>query len=114
MYPQIDGGQWDPWKLRRHTRSAYETTTEAITGQSNAKGKRNQIGDERTDTVLPPMDMNSLLKTLRVDVPRFDCSNVNNWIYRINKIFSLHQIDPGMRLAVVAFHLDGEPSMWYQ
>ena len=60
------------------------------------------------------MDMNSLLKTLRVDVPRFDCSNVNNWIYRINKFFSLHQIDPGMRLEVVAFHLDGEPSMWYQ
>lgn len=58
--------------------------------------------------------MNSLLKTLRVYVPRFEGSNVENWIYKINKFFSLHQVDPAMRLAVVAFHLDREPSMWYQ
>ena len=50
---------------------------------------------------MPPMDMNLLLKTLRVDVPRFDGLNVDNRIYRINKFFSLHHIDPGTRLAMV-------------
>ena len=89
------------------TRSARETTVEAITGQSNAGGESSQIGEERTDPVLPPVDMSSLLKTLRVDVPRFDDSNVDNWIYRINKFFSLHQIDPRTLLAVVEFHLMG-------
>ncbi|XP_024024277.1 uncharacterized protein LOC112092413 [Morus notabilis] len=59
-------------------------------------------------------DLNFILKTLRVDVPRFDGANVEDWIYKIEKFFSLHHVAPAMRLTVVAFHLEGEPSTWYQ
>lgn len=59
-------------------------------------------------------DLHSLLRTLRVDVPRFDGSNVDDWIYKINKFFALNRVEPEMRLAIVSFHLDGEPSTWFQ
>ena len=59
-------------------------------------------------------DMHSILKTLRVKVPRFDGSNVEDWVYKITKFFDLHKVDNGMRLAVVPFHLDGAPSTWFQ
>lgn len=51
---------------------------------------------------------------LQVDVPRFKGHNVDNWIYNVEKFFNLHQILPKLHLEVVAFHLDGEPAMWYQ
>lgn len=60
------------------------------------------------------LDLNVILRTLRVDVPRFDGKEVENWIYKIDKFFTIHQIDPVTRLEVVAFHLDGEPVTWYQ
>ena len=68
----------------------------------------------RSDSSVEDREMNSLLKTLRVKVPRFDGSDVADWIYKINKFFDLHKVDDPMRLAMVAFHLDGAPSTWFQ
>ncbi|XP_062088840.1 uncharacterized protein LOC133795407 [Humulus lupulus] len=59
-------------------------------------------------------ELNAILKTLWVKVPRFNGMNVDDWIYKINKFFDLHRVDHAMRLAVVAFHLDGAPSTWFQ
>lgn len=51
---------------------------------------------------------------MTVDVPRFDRSHVENWVYKIDKFFYLHRVDYATRLAVVAFHLGEEASTWYQ
>lgn len=56
----------------------------------------------------------SILKTLRVNVPRFDGNDVEEWIYKIDKFFSLHRLPAETRMTVVAFHLDGEASTWFQ
>ena len=58
--------------------------------------------------------MADLLKVLKVDAPRFNGQNVHNWVYMIEKFFSLYAIPSLLRLQVVAFHLDGEAASWYQ
>ncbi|XP_060969861.1 uncharacterized protein LOC133037067 [Cannabis sativa] len=73
-----------------------------------------QAGVRRSDMTSDDRELNTLLKTLRVKVPRFDRSEVDDWIYKINKFFDLHKIDEPMRLAMAAFHLDGAPSTWFQ
>ena len=50
---------------------------------------------------------------MRVKVPRFDGSGAEDWIYKMNKFFELHNVSSEMRLATVAFHLEGAPSTWY-
>ncbi|KAF4377290.1 hypothetical protein F8388_012391 [Cannabis sativa] len=59
-------------------------------------------------------EVNAIIKTLRVKVARFDGSNVEEWLYKINKFFDLHQVEPMLRLAVIPFHLEGIPSTWFQ
>ncbi|EXC16225.1 hypothetical protein L484_024397 [Morus notabilis] len=89
------------------------STMEVTAGQTYAKADDSTYKGHRLDYDLQHPDMNSLLKTLRLDVPQFNGTNVVNWVYKIEKFFSLHCIDPDLRLAVVAFHLDGEPVTWY-
>ncbi|XP_062092349.1 uncharacterized protein LOC133798158 [Humulus lupulus] len=68
----------------------------------------------RSDAETDCREVNSILKSLRVKVPRFDGSEVDDWIYKINNFFDLHRVDTTLRLSVVAFHLDGTPSTWFQ
>ena len=77
-------------------------------GDQHSAGGRRPVGESS------PKELESLLKTLRVKVPRFDGSNVETWIYKISKFFDLHRVDLELRLAVVAFHLEGGPATWYQ
>ena len=58
--------------------------------------------------------LSTLLKVLKVDVPKFHGQHVYNLIYTIEKFFSLHYIPAMLRLQVVAFHLEGEAASWYQ
>ncbi|KAF4359410.1 hypothetical protein F8388_005667 [Cannabis sativa] len=59
-------------------------------------------------------EVNAILKIMRVKVARFDGVGVEDWIYKINKFFDLHCVSQATRLAMVAFHLEGAPSTWYQ
>lgn len=96
------------------TRWVEEPSAKAMAGQNRAVAGNGQMGGRRFDGENHSGEVNSLLRTLWIEVPRFDGTNVENWIYKINKFFDLQQVDPKMRLSVVAFHLDGEPSVWYQ
>ena len=49
-----------------------------------------------TDSSAP--DLVALLKVLKADVPRFTGQNIHNWIYTIEKFFSLHAIPFVLRL----------------
>lgn len=78
------------------------------------EAESSQVGGGRLILEASQTDLHSLLKTFRVDVPHFNGTNVENWIYRIDNFFALHKVEPTMRLAVVSFHLDGEPYTWFQ
>ena len=91
----------------------------ASTSASAPNTDQDQLGEERVETQpansrgATPLDLASLLKVLKVDVPRFNGQKVHNYLYTIEKFFSLHSFPPGLRLQVVAFHLDGEAASWY-
>lgn len=59
------------------------------------------------------LETNQILKNLRVDVPKFSGSQVNQWIYKIEKFFSLQSLSDAAKLQIVTFHMEGEASAWY-
>ncbi|XP_062080683.1 uncharacterized protein LOC133785470 [Humulus lupulus] len=69
---------------------------------------------QNSEGVSENREMNHILKNMKVKVPRFDGNNVEDWVYKINKFFDLHGIPPGTRLLLIAFHLEGPPSTWFQ
>lgn len=98
-----------------------ERLSHVVTPTSQMQGGDHSVGREgersvgrRSDADADSRELHTLVKSLRVKVPRFDGLNVDDWIYKINKFFDLHRVDPVMRLAVVPFHLDGTPSTWFQ
>lgn len=57
---------------------------------------------------------NQIFRTLRFDVPKFNGSQIHQWIYKIGKFFSLQSLSKASKLQIVAFHMEGEASAWYQ
>lgn len=91
----------------------YMESTEARLAKLTHKGEKvegSKNGGPTDNHVHDPTNLYSILKTLRVNVPRFDGSEVEEWIYKIDKFFTLHRLPLDTRLSVVAFHLDGEAS----
>ena len=79
-------------------------------GSSNATNAPKESGAQpggRFRSVSEAAEVNSILKTLRVKVPKFDGTNVEDWVYKINKFFDLHRVENQIRLAIVPFHLEG-------
>ena len=66
--------------------SSGESGIRASTDRETARS-----GSKRPETMADSREMNSLLKTLRVKVPRFDGTNVDDWVYKIYKFFLLAQ-----------------------
>jgi len=62
----------------------------------------------------PPTHITAVMKTLHLNVPRFDGKVVEDWIYKINKLFTLHELALDTHLTMVLFRLDDETSFWYQ
>ncbi|KAK2368526.1 hypothetical protein QL285_081714 [Trifolium repens] len=63
---------------------------------------------------LPSSDITAVMKTLCLDVPHFDEKGVEDWIYKINKLFTLHRLTTESCLTMVSFHLDDKASSWFQ
>lgn len=107
--------------LDQHTAKTEERMAQASPSPSIAVGHGDDTVQEadrsegrRSTADSEPHEMHGLLKSLRVKIPRFDGSNVDDWVYKINKFFDLHGIDQSLRLSVIPFHLEGAPSTWYQ
>ena len=83
-------------------------------GKGSTSNGLNSPAVQRPEVVIENRDVNQILKIMRVKVPRFDRTNVEDWVYKINKFFDLHGFSPNIRLSMVAFHLDGPPSTWFQ
>lgn len=122
-FKQHSDGQFQKFSamLEQHMLKTEERLTQmSSTGQGDSEGRSSaerettRLGPRRPEAMADNRELNGLLKTLRVKVPRFDGSNVDDWIYKINKFFDLHKVDNELRLTMVAFHLDGAPSAWFQ
>lgn len=79
--------------------------TETSFNSEGSSGKKEEV----SEAVL-----SSYLKGIKLDLPRFNGEEVHNWIYKVEKYFSLHSVPSAIRLQVVALHLEGEAASWYQ
>lgn len=52
--------------------------------------------------------------SLLLDVPRFNGDDPYSWIFQIEEYFSFHNIPESQHLQIVAFHMDGKASSWFQ
>ncbi|XP_062109866.1 uncharacterized protein LOC133821735 [Humulus lupulus] len=85
-----------------------------LTGENSAMRESGRTPSRRSHSEPEASDVNSILKTLRVKVPKFDGTNVEDWVYKINKFFDLHRVENHIRLTIVPFHLEGVSCTWFQ
>ena len=49
---------------------------------------------------------NHAYRALKLDVPRFDGSDPNGWLFHIEAFFDYHDSPNDLRLQIVSFHLE--------
>ncbi|PNY01861.1 retrotransposon-related protein, partial [Trifolium pratense] len=54
------------------------------------------------------------IRSLKLNVPRFDGSNAIDWIFQIEAFFNFHDTPAASRLQIVSFHLEGRAASWFQ
>ena len=57
---------------------------------------------------------NQAYRTLKLEVPRFDGSDPNGWLFRVETFFDYHGTPDDLRLKIVSFHLEGRAAAWFQ
>ena len=58
--------------------------------------------------------MSPVLRSIKMEVPKFDGSNPNGWVFRIKEFFEFHGTLETLRLRIVSFHIEGRATAWYQ
>lgn len=57
----------------------------------------------------------TIFKTpFKMDIPRFDGTDVLGWIFKINHFFNFHNTQEEQRISIASFYLDGPDLNWYQ
>lgn len=49
-----------------------------------------------------------------MEVPKFDGTDPQGWIFRVEEFFDFHGTPDHMRLRIVAFHMEGRAASWFQ
>ena len=57
---------------------------------------------------------NQAYRALKLEVPRFDGSDPNGWLFRVEAFFDYHGTPDDLRLQIVSFHLEGRAATWFQ
>nr|DAD17948.1 TPA_asm: hypothetical protein HUJ06_019411 [Nelumbo nucifera] len=94
--------------------------------QTQARGKGVDTNGGNSSGLLPtptlPVLQNRTTTTgdsevacsLRLEVPRFNGTNPFTWIFRIQQYFDFVRTAEEQRLRIVAFHMEGIASEWFQ
>ena len=59
-------------------------------------------------------DNTPVLRSMKIEVPKFDGSDPNVWIFRVQEFFDFHATPNPLRLRIVAFHMEGKAATWFQ
>ncbi|XP_073021562.1 uncharacterized protein [Primulina eburnea] len=59
-------------------------------------------------------DVSHHLRSLRLELPRFDGSNPGEWIFCAEQFFNMYSTPEHLRLQIVAAYFEGSASTWYQ
>ena len=55
-----------------------------------------------------------MVKSMKMEVPRFDGSDPHGWVFRVEEFFKFHGTPDHQRLHIVSFHMEGRATGWYQ
>ncbi|KAH9649714.1 hypothetical protein KPL70_026087 [Citrus sinensis] len=60
------------------------------------------------------IELSPMLRSMKMEVPKFDGSDPNGWVFRIEEFFDFHGTPETLRLRIVSFHMEGRATAWYQ
>lgn len=52
--------------------------------------------------------------SMKLDLPRFDGTDAQGWIFRNQEYFEFYETPDAQRLRIAAFNMEGKASEWYQ
>ncbi|KAL8125046.1 hypothetical protein AgCh_012646 [Apium graveolens] len=79
------------------------------------ENNQNNSNQDSSSTEVPHtgLDITLVLRSMKMEVPKFDGSDPNGWAFRIEEFFDFHGTEDSLRLRIVSFHLKGRASAWY-
>ena len=60
------------------------------------------------------VEISPVLRSMKMEVPKFDGSDPNGWVFQIEEFFDFHGTPETLRLRIVSFHMEGRAATWYQ
>ncbi|CAA0838264.1 Unknown protein [Striga hermonthica] len=54
------------------------------------------------------------LRSMKMEVPKFDGTDPDGWIFRIEEFFDFLATPEELRLRIVSFHMEGKAAAWFQ
>ena len=60
------------------------------------------------------VEISPVLRSMKMKVPKFDGSDPNGWVFRIEEFFDFHGTPETLRLQIVSYHMEGRTAAWYQ
>lgn len=60
-----------------------------------------------------PPEVSSVMRSMKMEVPRFDGSDPEGWIFREEEFFDFHGTPEPTRLRIVSFHMEGRPHVGF-
>ncbi|KAL9448567.1 hypothetical protein AB3S75_015948 [Citrus x aurantiifolia] len=59
-------------------------------------------------------EISPVLRSMKMEVPKFDGSDPNGWVFRIEEFFDFHGTSEPLHLRIVSFHMEGRAAAWYR
>lgn len=53
-------------------------------------------------------------RAVRLDFPKFNGEDPNEWVYRADQFFNYHQTNLHHRVLLASFHMEGKALVWFQ
>lgn len=80
---------------------------------------RNEIGSsgnlfDRGPPRISQTEISPVLLSMKMDVPKFDGTDPQGWIFLVEELFDFHGTPEHMRLRIVSFHMEGKAAAWFQ
>ncbi|KAL8091541.1 hypothetical protein AgCh_033970 [Apium graveolens] len=93
-----------------------ELRSQVQASSHSSKKNQNNSNQDSSSTEVPHtgLDITPVLRSMKMEVPKFDGSDPNGWAFRIEEFFDFHGTEDSLRLRIVSFHLEGRASAWYQ
>ena len=60
-----------------------------------------------------PQPYSSITRIGKVDFPRFDGSQIRDWVFKVEEFFEIDSTPADMKVRMAAIHFDGRASTWH-